>query len=172
MGVVYKAHDTKLNRTVALKFLPPDLRHNEDLKRRLTEEARAASALDHPNIVVIHEIDETPEGNLFIAMAFHGGATLRERIEGGIAPADALQIARQVASGLARAHEHGIFHRDIKPANIIVAKDGVARIIDFGLAKSSDVTATIEGGTKGTPLYIGEDGRLPYRYLEPGRGAV
>jgi len=154
MGVVYKGHDTKLNRTVALKFLPPDLRHNEDLKRRLTEEARAASALDHPNIVVIHEIDETPEGDLFIAMAFHGGATLRERIEGGIAPADALQIARQVASGLARAHEHVIFHRDIKPANIIVAKDGVARIIDFGLAKSSDVTATMEGGTKGTPLYM------------------
>ena len=84
MGVVYKAFDTKLGRLVALKFLPPQMRHDSELKRRLTDEARAASALDHPNIVVIHDIDETPAGDLFIAMAFHEGATLREKIAAGL----------------------------------------------------------------------------------------
>ena len=154
MGVVYKALDTKLGRTVALKFLPPHLSHDSELRRRLTDEASAASALDHPNIVVIHDIDETPVGDLFIAMAFHEGATLREKIASGLEVPDALRIARQVASGLAKAHEHGICHRDIKPSNIIVAQDGIARIIDFGLAKSSDVTATVEGAVRGTPLYM------------------
>jgi serine/threonine protein kinase/dienelactone hydrolase len=154
MGVVYKALDSKLGRTVALKFLPPHLSHDSELRRRLTDEARAASALDHPNIVVIHDIDETPAGDLFIAMAFHEGVTLREKIASGLEVPEALRIARQVASGLAKAHEHGIGHRDIKPSNIIVAKDGIARIIDFGLAKSSDVTATLEGAVRGTPLYM------------------
>jgi len=159
MGVVYKAFDTKLNRLVALKFLPPHLRHNDELKRRLKEEARAASTLDHPNIVVIHDIDEAPGGDLFIAMAFHEGVTLRARIaaentDAGLPVAEALHIARQIASGLAKAHERGILHRDIKPGNVIVAKDGVARIIDFGLAKSSDATASVDGSTKGTPLYM------------------
>ena len=154
MGVVYKAFDTKLNRLVALKFLSPHLRHQDELKRRLTAEARAASALDHPNIVVIHEIGESPDGDLFIAMAYQEGATLRDKIDAGLPITEALQIARQIASGLARAHEHGIFHRDIKPSNIIVAKDGTARIIDFGLAKSSDATVTMDGSTKGTPLYM------------------
>jgi predicted esterase len=153
MGVVYKALDTRLGRLVALKFLPPHLRHDRELKQRLKEEARAASALDHPNIVVVHDIDETPEGDLFIAMALHEGTTLRERIRAGLSLAEALQIARQIASGLARAHENAIFHRDIKPANIVVANDGVARIIDFGLAKTGDATATA-GGAKGTPLYM------------------
>jgi len=159
MGVVYKAVDTKLDRMVALKFLPPQMRHNEDLKRLLAEEARAASALDHSNIVVIYEIGEAPDGDLFIAMAFHDGATLQSRIRdltagAGLPVAEALEIARQIASGLARAHERGILHRDIKPSNIIVGKDGIARIIDFGLAKSSDATATMDGTTKGTPLYM------------------
>ncbi len=154
MGVVYKAFDTKLNRIVALKYLPPDLRHDHELKLRLTEEARAASGLDHTNIVVIHEIDEASSGDLFIAMAFHEGATLRDRIASGLRVSEALQIARHIASGLAKAHEHGIFHRDIKPANVIVAKDGIARIIDFGLAKSSEATATVDGSSKGTPVYM------------------
>ena len=154
MGVVYKALDTKLGRLVALKFLPPHLSHDNELKRRLSDEARAASALDHPNIVVIHDIDETPAGDVFIAMAFHEGATLREKIASGLTVPEALRIARQVASGLAKAHEHGICHRDIKPSNIIVAKDGIARIIDFGLARSSDVTATVDGVARGTPLYM------------------
>jgi len=154
MGVVYKAFDRKLGRLVALKFLPPHLSHDHELKRRLSDEARAASALDHPNIVVIHDIDETPGGDVFIAMAFHEGATLREKIASGLQVGEALRIAHQIASGLAKAHEHGIFHRDIKPGNVIVAKDGIARIIDFGLAKTSDVTATMEGSARGTPLYM------------------
>ncbi len=154
MGVVYKALDTKLGRLVALKFLPPHLSHDNELKRRLSDEARAASLLDHPNIVVIHDINETPVGDLFIAMAFHEGVTLREKIASGLQVREALHIARQIASGLAKAHEHGIVHRDIKPSNLIVAKDGIARIIDFGLAKSSDVTATVDGSTRGTPLYM------------------
>jgi serine/threonine protein kinase len=154
MGVVYKAQDTKLGRLVALKFLPPQMRHDQQLKQRLMDEARAASALDHPNIVVIYEIDQTRGGDLFIAMALHDGGTLRDRMANPISVTQALQIARQIASGLARAHENGIFHRDIKPANIIVAKDGVARIIDFGLAKKDDATMTADGSTKGTPLYM------------------
>jgi eukaryotic-like serine/threonine-protein kinase len=153
MGVVYKAFDTKLDRLVALKFLPVQLRHDPDLRTRLTEEARAASALDHPNIVVIYEIGEAGD-DLFISMAFHDGATLRARIDGPLPIDEALRITRQVASGLAKAHENGIFHRDIKPSNIVVAKDGIVRIIDFGLAKSIDTTATLEGGTRGTPLYM------------------
>ena len=153
MGVVYKAFDTRLNRLVALKFLPPQLRHDHELKRRLIDEARAASVLDHPNIVVIHEIHEAGD-DLFIAMAFHEGGTLRSRIGQPMNVADALRIARQVALGLARAHENGIFHRDIKPGNIVVAKDGIVRIIDFGLARSIDITATIDGGARGTPLYM------------------
>ena len=154
MGVVYKALDTRLGRLVALKFLPPGLSHNTEFRRRLNDEARAASGLDHPNIVVIHDIGETPTGDVFIAMAFHEGVTLREKIASGIEAPEALRIARQIASGLAKAHEHGIFHRDIKPGNIIVAKDGTARIIDFGLARSSDVTATMDGAARGTPLYM------------------
>ncbi len=154
MGVVYKAFDTKLARHVALKFLAPHLSHDPELKRRLSGEARAASALDHANIVVIHAIDEAPTGGLFIAMAFHDGVTLREKIAEGLSVQEALEIARQIASGLAKAHEHGIIHRDIKPSNVVVAKDGIARIIDFGLAKSSDVTATSDGSARGTPLYM------------------
>ena len=179
MGVVYKAFDTKLNRLVALKFLPPHMRYNDELKRRLSEEARAASGLDHPNIVVIYDIDETPGGDLFIAMAFHEGATLLDRIgRVGLPVAEALRIARQIASGLAKAHDHGIFHRDIKPSNVIVAKDGVARIIDFGLAKSSDVTVSVDGSTKGTPLYMspeqasGKAVDFRTRPLEPGGSAL
>ena len=155
MGVVYKALDTKLDRLVALKFLPPHMSDNEELKRRLTAEARAASTLDHPNIVVIHDIDEAPGGDLFIAMAFHEGETLRDRMARDQVPvAEALQVARQIALGLARAHERGVVHRDIKPGNVIVARDGVARIIDFGLAKSNETTTTLDGSTKGTPLYM------------------
>ncbi len=155
MGVVYKAFDTKLGRLVALKFLAPHLSHDEELKKRLGEEARAASALDHPNIVVIHDIDEAPGGNVFIAMTFHEGVTLRERIAAGeMSPIEALKIARQVASGLAKAHENGIVHRDIKPGNIIVARDGIARIIDFGLARSNEVPGDIQGAPRGTPLYM------------------
>jgi tRNA A-37 threonylcarbamoyl transferase component Bud32/dienelactone hydrolase len=154
MGVVYKARDEKLDRTVALKFLPAYLKDDADLRRRLVQEARAASALDHPNIVVIYDIDVAPDGAVFVAMAFHEGETLQQRIRTGLSIREAVEIARQVASGLAKAHDRGIFHRDIKPSNVIVSADGVARIIDFGLAKPQDATATIDGTIRGTPVYM------------------
>jgi len=177
MGVVYKAFDSRLNRLVALKFLAPRMRHDDDWKRQLTAEARAASALDHPNIVVVHDIGETPAGELFIAMAFHQGANLRQKIaQEPMRVAAALKIARQVAAGLAKAHENGIFHRDIKPGNIIVADDGITRIIDFGLARSLDLTMTLEAAVQGTPLYMSPEqtrgGALDYRTDLWSLGAV
>src|SRR4051794_39886504 len=156
MGVVYKAEDAKLHRTVALKFLIPELTRNPAAKERFLHEARAASALDHPNICTIFEVDETLEGQLYLAMAFYDGETLEERIfRGPLAPAEAIGIAVQVARGLARAHESGIIHRDIKPANIIITARGEAKIVDFGLAKlAGQVGLTRNGASMGTPTYM------------------
>jgi serine/threonine protein kinase len=112
MGVVYKAEDTKLKRTVALKFLPPSLTTDPDAKERFSHEAQAASALDHPNICNIHEIGETDDGRLFIAMACYDGETLKKKIERGpLKIEEALDIATQVAHGLQAAHEAGMVHR-------------------------------------------------------------
>src|SRR5271166_3473693 len=121
MGFVYKARDTKLERIVALKFLPPHLTFSERDRKRLLQEAKAASALDHPNIGVIHGIEETPEGQTFIVMAFYEGTTLAQRIrKGPISIAETVQICHQIALGLSEAHKHNIIHRDIKPSNIIL----------------------------------------------------
>ena len=156
MGVVYKAEDTKLKRTVALKFLPPELTRNEEAKERFVHEAQAASALEHNNICNIHEIDETDDGQTFIVMACYGGETLEEKINRGpLKIEEATDIAIQVAEGLAKAHEQGIMHRDIKPANVHVTKDGVVKILDFGLAKLRGQTKlTKEGTTLGTAAYM------------------
>jgi len=156
MGVVYKAEDTKLKRIVALKFLPPELTRDADAKARFIQEAQAASALDHPNICTIHEIDETAEGQLFICMACHEGETLKEKIRAGhLATKEAVGIALQIGRGLAKAHIQGIVHRDIKPANIIVTDDGVAKILDFGLAKlTGGVRLTRASSTLGTVAYM------------------
>jgi len=136
MGVVYTAEDTRLERTVALKFLPPSVSSDAGAKSRFLQEARAASALDHPNICTIHSIEDTDDGETFIVMAYYDGETIKERIQRGPLPlALALDVAIQVARGLARAHERGIVHRDIKPANLIRTHDGVTKILDFGLAK-------------------------------------
>ena len=117
MGVVYKAKDLRLDRLVALKFLPPQFASTEELKKRFINEARAASSLDHANICTIHEIDETDDGQLFIAMALYEGESLQERVaRGPLSPAEALDIGIQLAEGLSAAHERGILHRDIKPA--------------------------------------------------------
>ena len=156
MGVVYKAEDLKLKRTVALKFLPVELTRDEEAKQRFIHEAQAASALQHHNICTVHDIEETPDGQLFIVMDLYEGETLKKKIERGpFRIEEAIEIAAQIAQGLAKAHEKGIVHRDIKPANILVTSDGVVKIVDFGLAKfkgSSQITKA--GRTLGTTLYM------------------
>ena len=156
MGVVYKAVDTRLDRPVALKFLPPELTRDEDARLRLIGEAKAASALDHPNICTVHDVDTTPEGQPFIAMSFYDGETLKKRIaRGPLSVIEALDVAIQVAQGLAKAHAAGIIHRDIKPANLMVTTDGVVKIVDFGIAKVLDQTGSTQTGTTlGTVSYM------------------
>jgi eukaryotic-like serine/threonine-protein kinase len=156
MGVVYKAQDLKLDRPVALKSLPPEFTRDPVAKQRFIHEARAASALDHQNICNVHDIGETDDGQIFIVMAYYEGETLREKIERGpLKIEEAIHIAIQVAQGLTKAHEHGIIHRDIKPANIMITADGVAKIVDFGLAKLSGGTMlTKKGSTLGTFAYM------------------
>src|SRR5579864_5012079 len=155
MGVVYKAFDTKLSRTVALKFLTSEEDASEQARARLVEEARAASALDHPNIGTIYGIEEGPGHALFIVMAYYEGATLSSKIHhGSLAPGEALSIAAQIAAGLAEAHAHHVVHRDIKPSNVILSAQGVAKIVDFGLARvvrSASTTQT--AGLFGTVSY-------------------
>ncbi|UCH82623.1 MAG: serine/threonine protein kinase, partial [Candidatus Latescibacterota bacterium] len=156
MGVVYRAEDTKLKRTVALKFLPLELTRDKNAKTRFIHEARAASALQHHNICTIHEIDETEVGRVFISMDCYEGETLKDKIaKGPLAVDEAIDIATQVAKGLAEAHEAGMVHRDIKPANIMVTDKGIVKILDFGLAKLAGVTkVTKTGMTVGTVAYM------------------
>ena len=155
MGVVYKAEDTKLHRFVALKFLPAHV-SDDEAAQRFANEAHAVSALDHPNICAIYEIDQTPEGQMFIAMPCYEGASLQEMIKGGpLALDEAIGITSQIARGLAKAHEKGIIHRDVKPGNILVTSDGLAKIVDFGLAKlATQARLTRVGTTVGTVMYM------------------
>jgi serine/threonine protein kinase/Tol biopolymer transport system component len=156
MGVVYKAHDTKLDRDVALKFLPPELTLDPEAKGRFIHEAKAASALQHNNICTIHDIDQTADGQMFIVMDLYEGETLKSRItRGRLKIEEATDIAIQIAQGLGEAHQHGIVHRDVKPANILITKNGVVKIVDFGLAKLSGGTKmTKTGSTLGTVAYM------------------
>ena len=138
MGVVYQARDARLGRTVALKFLPAQWSHDEEARQRFIREAQAASATNHPNICTIHDIETAPDGQLFIVMAYYDGQTLKQRLASGPLPVDeALDIATQIADGLAKAHAQGVVHRDIKPGNVMLTEDGV-RIVDFGLATFAD----------------------------------
>ncbi|MCH8021453.1 serine/threonine protein kinase, partial [candidate division KSB1 bacterium] len=156
MGIVYKAEDTKLDRHVALKFLPQHLSQAEEEKKRFIHEAKAASALDHPNICTIHEIDETADGQLFIAMAHYEGKTLDKKIEQGpMKLGEVVDIAVQISEGLAKAHAKEIVHRDLKPANVMLTEEGVVKILDFGLAKLRGRTKLTKSGTTlGTAAYM------------------
>jgi serine/threonine protein kinase len=156
MGVVYRAHDLRLDRAVALKFLPPEITLDPKAKARLIQEAKAASSIDHPNICTVYDVDETADGRIFIAMACYEGETLKKRIERGpLQPADAIALAAQIAHGLSEAHGHGIVHRDIKPANLLVTKNNVVKILDFGLAKLDGTLEITKSGSRlGTTAYM------------------
>ncbi len=163
MGVVYKAEDTTLKRLVALKFLPLEYSRDEEAKGRFFHEARAASALEHPNICTVHDIQEGPEGQLFMVMPCYEGKTLRQMIDDVgagraklLETSKAIEIAVQIGEGLALAHEKGIVHRDLKPANVFVIRDGVVKILDFGIAKlaGGQTRLTKTGTTMGTAAYM------------------
>jgi len=157
MGVVYRARQKSLGRDVAVKVLPPYLAADADFLERFHREGRAAAAINHPNIIEIHAIGDA-EGRHYIAMELVDGESLADRLkrDGRLAPADAVELLRQVAEALARAHEHNILHRDIKPGNILITKYGRAKVVDFGLAKHQgvDVSVTATGASLGTPLYM------------------
>ncbi len=177
MGIIVQAHDDRLGRDVALKFLPPALRADPRLEARFRSEARAASALDHPNIYTIYDIGETEDGDLYIAMAYYPGETLAQRIAHGPLPVvEAIEIALQVARGLGRAHEANIIHRDVKPGNLMLTeamgssfnlkldhtRPDRVKILDFGIAKLEGSQLTQTGGVGGTLAYmspemLGED---------------
>jgi TolB-like protein/Tfp pilus assembly protein PilF len=156
MGIVYKAEDTKLKRIVALKFLPPELTGDSEIKFRFINEAQTASALQHTNICTIHDIDEAANGQIFICMDYYEGESLKRKIDRGpLEVEEAVEITGQVASGLAAAHHKGIVHRDIKPANVMISADGTMKIVDFGLAKlAGSARFTKEGTTVGTVAYM------------------
>jgi serine/threonine protein kinase len=154
MGVVYKGRDRESGRLVALKFLSESLAEDPVIRRRFHREARAAAALEHPNIAAIHGVEEQ-DGRLFLVMPFYGGGTLKARIAAGRLPiADAVSCAIQIAEGLSLAHGWGIIHRDIKPANLVFADDGTLKILDFGIAKVGGEKLTRTGLVLGTLSYM------------------
>lgn len=159
MGVVYKAEDVRLKRLVALKVLTPRFSRDAETKARFTQEAQAASSIDHPNICGIHEIDETADGQLFMVMSLYHGQTLEQRIKcKAVDLCEAVQIALQIASGLEVAHKSGIVHRDLKPSNIFITDESVVKILDFGLAKLMGRNRlTSSDSTLGTVAYMSSE---------------
>jgi eukaryotic-like serine/threonine-protein kinase len=156
MGVVYRAEDLRLHRTVALKFVPASQAVSREVKQRFMREAMASSALDHPNIGTLYAVEETGDGQLFLVMAFYDGPTLANKMERGPMPADeAIAIALQICRGLQAAHQRGVVHRDIKPQNLIFNSQGALKILDFGLAKlHGSPELTMPGSTMGTAAYM------------------
>jgi len=155
MGVIYKANDNLLNRTVILKFLPPHLNNDPVTIRRFKREAITASNIDHVNVGTIYSVERTPLGLPFISMAYYEGQTLSSKLERcQWSINESLEIAKQIVLGLVAAHKKNILHRDIKPANIIILPDGVVKILDFGLAKVSDQHSTASGLRMGTLAYM------------------
>ena len=148
MGVVYKGRDVRLNRSVAIKVLPADKVSDPERKRRFIQEARAASALNHPNIITIYDIGNE-SGIDFIVMEYVEGKTLDQRIpRKGMKSSEVLKLGVQMADALAKAHSAGIVHRDLKPSNVMVTDDGLVKVLDFGLAKLTEVSETGEEGTR------------------------
>src|SRR5262245_7368952 len=169
MGVVYKAHDTHLDRPVAIKVLTPEAASNPARRQRFVQEARAASALDHPNIITIYDIAEA-EGQFFIAMQYVAGKTLREMQRRGRMPLnEILRYAIQTADALAQAHAHGIVHRDLKPENIMVSEQGQVKILDFGLAKLTERSESNESAPTETLKPHTEEGTIlgTVAYMSP-----
>jgi serine/threonine-protein kinase len=160
--VVYKARDLKLDRIVALKFLPADVHCTEQARSQVLKEARAASALDHPNIGTIHGIEETADGQPFMIMAYYEGETLARKIRRGpLSPEQAVPIAMDMARGLTEAHAHSILHRDIKPGNVIITNQGRTKIVDFGLARIlQSATSTQSAAISGTASYMSPEQAL------------
>jgi eukaryotic-like serine/threonine-protein kinase len=156
MGVVYRAEDLRLGRSVALKVPLPGYRLDTSTKQRFLHEARSAAALDHPNLCSIYEVGESEEGHPFLAMPLYPGETVKARLarEGPLPVGEAVEIARQLAEGLAAAHGAGIVHRDVKPGNVMLLPDGVVKILDFGLAKMRDLTLTGSRAQLGTVAYM------------------
>ncbi len=173
MGAVYAAEDTQLQRPVALKFLSGQLAELPDARKRLVQEARAASRLSHPNIATVYEVGEA-EGNSFIAMELVGGESLKQRLQrGALAPADLLEVAQQVAEGLNEAHQSGVLHRDIKPGNVMVDARGRVKILDFGLAAPAETRRegeTVENFVTRTATVWSTGGTVPYMSPEQLRG--
>ncbi|HXR96680.1 MAG TPA: serine/threonine-protein kinase [Terriglobales bacterium] len=176
MGEVYRAHDSRLQREVAIKVLPAALAHDPEALRRLEQEARAVAALNHPNLLTVHDVGTTPEGSPFLVCELLEGETLREALASGpVAQRRAVDYAVQIARGLAAAHEKGIVHRDLKPANIFITKDGRIKILDFGLAKLIERAASDER-TVAVGLAVGDTapgmvlGTAAYMSPEQARG--
>ena len=167
MGMIHKAKDTKLGRYVALKCLPPHLTIDNQNRERFLNEARAVSRLDHPNICTLYEIGETDDKELYIALPFYEGYTLDKRIANGPIPhEDVIAITLQISEGLHNAHHNEIVHRDIKPANIIVTKDNIVKILDFGVAKITGVNLTSTGVSLGTVAYMSPE-QLEGKKVDP-----
>lgn len=155
MGDVYKARDSRLGRDVALKFLPPWLGRDPAARDRFLVEARIVSSIDHPNVCTLLEMGETDDGRLFLILPYYEGETLKRRLgREALEPAEAIDVALQVARGLSAAHDRGVVHRDIKPANLLLTANGRVKILDFGVAKLADVSLTRTGETPGTAVYM------------------